>query len=168
MQATYIKCADLAMNVFGYALQKKTPNPPKNKFEDHAIDLTVGDNRTAIRGEICRLVRDCHFTSATDGESMVRALKERISNAETSLEDAAAVSAMAIGAINVVARSYYQNFPKYRPLYEMLDNLAKFCCPGVAQMIGPDLPEEIVDTWPYFARMFSDAKESSLFMWPDV
>ena len=134
MQATYIKGADLAMNVFGYALQKKTPNPPKNQFEDHAIDLTVGDNRTAIRGEICRLVRDCHFTSATDGESMVRALKERISNAETSLEDAAAVSVAAIGAMDVVAASYYQIYPKYRPLYEMLDNLAKLCCPGAAQI----------------------------------
>ena len=66
------------------------------------------------------------------------------------------------------ARVYYEQYPKYRPLYEMVDSLAKTCCTGAAQTVGPDLPPEVVKTWPHFSQIFEEAKQSLTWLWPDV
>ena len=48
----------------------------------------------------------------------------------------------------------------------MVDNLAKTCCSGAAQTIGSDLPPEIVRTWPYFSKIFAEAKSANTWLWP--
>lgn len=62
----------------------------------------------------------------------------------------------------------FEGFPDFKPLLEMVNNLAKIGCPGAAWTIGPALPPEVVTRWPYFARIFEAAKGgSSLIQWPD-
>lgn len=87
---------------------------------------------------------------------------------KSSVTDAAVVCAASINSINGITRVYYQDYPKYKPLYDMVDSLAKTCCSGAAQTIGPNLPVEVVKTWPYFSRIFEDVKRAAVWMWPDV
>jgi hypothetical protein len=67
---------------------------------------------------------------------------------KSSITDAAVASALAINSINGIARIHYEDYPQYQPLYDMVNNLAKTCCSGAAQTIGPNLPVEVVKTWP--------------------
>ena len=106
-------------------------------------------------------------STASLGEWFVMRLAH-LKEMESPLETTALVNAHAIHAIDCIAKVYYEDFPKYRPLLEMVNNLAKSCCPGVAQTIGPNLPPEVTDTWPHFSRIFEDARGSHLLTWPDV
>jgi hypothetical protein len=68
--------------------------------------------------------------------------------------------------MNLIYRLYTDEFPKYKPMAEIVGALAANYCPGAAQMLGPDLPEEVVRTWPRFALLFNDTKASQPILWP--
>ena len=168
IQAEFIKQANGAMNWFGVALRSKKTNPPSEK-EDLALDLTVKENREAIREELVRLIREHGLAGCTEAEiGGDRLLALRKQHEKSPVEDAALCSAVAINSINLITRLYYEDYPKFQPLFEMVDNLAKICCTGAAQTIGEDLPADVVDTWPYFSRIFEEAKRSGTILWPHV
>ncbi len=168
LQAEFIKQATNTVNWFGCALRDKETNP-RAGMEDAAVDLTIQDNRDAIRDELVRLIRQHQLPGCTEAEiSGIRLLPLAMEQSRTPIEDAALCSALAINSINLITRAYYEDYPKHRPLFEMVNNLAKTCCPGAAQTIGPDLPPEVVQTWPYFSRIFAEAKQSNTWSWPDV
>jgi hypothetical protein len=152
--------------LLGYALIYKKTNPPA---EGASLDLTIKENRDAVREELVRLIREYQLSGCTEAEiGSVRLVPIAMVQPKPAVEDAAVCSAIAINSANMITRIYYEQYPKYRPLYEMVDSLAKTCCTGAAQTIGPDLPPDVVRTWPYFSRIFQDAKQSLTWLWPDV
>ena len=156
------------MNWFGIALRFKKTNP-RSGMEDTALDLTIRENREAISKELVRLIREHNLAGCTEGEIACHRLEPlQRQEALSPIEDAALCSVVAINSINLITRLYYDVYPNYRPLLEMVDNLAKICCTGAAQTIGADLPPEVVETWPYFSRIFKEAKASNTLLWPDV
>jgi hypothetical protein len=168
LQAEFIKQANNAVNWFGTALQSKKTSSLTG-MDDSTLDLTVKGNRDAIREGLVHLIREHGLTGCTEGEIGGRRLVPlAMQQTRSPLEDAALCSALAINSINLITRLYYEDYPKYQPLYEMVNNLAKTCCTGAAQTIGADLPPEVVETWPYFSRIFEEAKHSNTFLWPDV
>ncbi len=168
LQAEFIKQANHTLNLFGYALRFKKTIPPAG-MEDAALDLTIKENREGIGDELVDLIREHQLSGCTEAEiGGTRLIPLAMDQSKPPLKDAALCSALAINSINLITRVYYEDYPKYRPLYEMVDNLAKMGCTGAAQTIGPDLPPEVVDTWPYFARIFAEAKQSNTLLWPDV
>lgn len=168
LQAELARQAGQVFNWFGSALRFKKAGPPVG-MEDAALDLTVKENRDAIRNELVRLIREHRLAGCTEREIGGKRLEAVARKWPRSpLEHAALCSALAINSINLITRLYYEQYPKYPPLFEMVDNLAKTCCTGAAQTIGPDLSPEVVATWPYFSRIFEDARQSRFFLWPDV
>lgn len=168
LQGELIKQANNAMNWFGFALRFQKTNPPAG-MEDSAIDLTVKTNRDAIKREIVRLISECGLMGCTEGEiGGKRLLPLAQKPSRLPIEDVALCSALAINSINLISRIYYEDYPKYQPLYDMVNNLAKTCCTGAAQTIGTDLPPEVVKTWPYFSQIFEDTKRSTNILWPEV
>lgn len=163
-QAELLKQARNSTNWFGFALMHKRTNAP----DESSIDLTVEENRIAIRREVVRLIQEYQLMGCTEAEIGGDRLVPLSKDAQANLVGSALVTVLAINSISLISRYYYEKFPRYRPLLEMVNNLAKVCCPGAAQMIGEDLPEEVSQTWPYFARMFSEAKAASLVTWPNV
>lgn len=168
LQAEFMKQANQALVMFGYALEfKKTI--PRDGMEHEALDLTTKKNRDAIRDKLVHLIREHQLSGCTEAEiGGVRLVPLAMKHSKPPIEDAALCSALAINSINGITRAYYEIYPKYQPLFEMVDNLAKTCCTGAAQTIGPDLPLEVVETWPYFSRIFEEAKQADTWLWPDV
>jgi hypothetical protein len=163
-----LKHANGAANVFGLALQLKTTNPAIGK-EDDALDLTVKENRDGIRDELVRIIHEYGLEGCKEAEiGGARLIPIVMDQSKPPITDAAVFSAMAINSINLIARAYYEDYPQYKPLHDMVDNLARTCCTGAAQTIGPDLPSEVVRTWPYFSRIFVEVKSSDIWLWPDV
>lgn len=168
LQAEFIKQANQALGLFGRALETKE-TAPQDGMEDSAFDLTVKKNRDAIREELVRLIREQGLTGCTEGEIGGRRLVSlAMQQTRPPLEDAALCTAIGINSINLITRLYYEDYPDYQPLFEMVNNLAKIGCTGAAQTIGADLPREVVETWPYFSRIFEEAKQSATLLWPDV
>jgi hypothetical protein len=168
LQAELAKQANGARNLLGYALIHKETNPPAG-VEGAALDLTIKENRDAVRDELVRLIREHQLSGCTEAEiGGVRLVPLAMMQPKAPVEDAAVCSAIAINSVNMITRVYYEQYPKYRPLYEMVDSLAKICCTGAAQTVGPDLPPEVVRTWPYFSQIFEEAKQSLTWLWPDV
>ncbi len=168
LEAELLKQGNHAMNWFGYALRFQKSNP-RIGMEDQAVDLTAKQNRDAIRDELVRIIRRHRLSGCSEseinGSRLMPLVKEQ---SRSSIEDAALCSALTITSINFITRLYYQEYPRCRPMFEMVDNLAKICCTGAAQTIGPDLPPEVIETWPYFARIFEDTKRANAWLWPEV
>lgn len=168
LQAEFVKQANHVMNIFGHALKLKTTNPASGK-EDDALDLTVKENRDVILDELVHIVHEYKLEGCKEAEiGGARLIPLVMDESRSAITDAALNSALAINTINLIARAYYQDYPQYEPLFEMVDNLAETCCTGAAQTIGPDLPAEVVRTWPHFSRIFEETKRSDTWLWPDV
>jgi len=168
LQAELVKQANGALNIFGHALQFKTTNPAIGRADD-ALDLTVRENRDAIRDELVRIIHEYGLEGCKEAEiGGARLVPIVMDQSKPLITDAAVGSAVAINSINLIARAYYEDYPRYKPLHDMVDNLARTCCTGAAQTIGSDLPLEVVRTWPYFSRIFAEAKSSDTWLWPDV
>ena len=157
-----------ALNIFGCAVEHRRTNPAKGN-EDAVIDLTLKENRDAIRQKLVHIIHQYGLEGCNETEiGAVRLIPLVKDKSKSPITDAALRGALAINSINFIARTYYEDFPHYRPLYEMMDNLAKTCCAGAAQTIGADLPPDIIRTWPYFSKIFAEAKTANTWLWPDV
>lgn len=167
-QAELVKQANSALQIFGHALQFKETIPAAGA-EDDALDLTTKENRDAIRDELVRIIQEYGLEGCKEAEiGGARLVPLALDQGKPALTDAAVASAVAINSMNLIARTYYEEYPEYQPLHEMVDNLAKLGCTGAAQTIGPDLPPEVVRTWPYFSRIFAEAKRADTWLWPDA
>lgn len=166
LQAELLKQATGAQNIFGIALHRKTTNPAKGQ---DPLDLTIKENRDAIRDELVRVIREYGLEGCREAEiGGARLIPITMDKSKPPITDAAVCGALAINSINLIARTYFEDYPQYKPLHDMVNNLAKTCCTGAAQTIGSDLPSEVVRTWPYFSRIFAEAKNSDTWLWPDV
>ena len=79
LQAQLIKNATNAVNWFRFVLQHKRTNPKKG-MEDSAFDLTIKDNRDAIRGAIVDQIRDHQLAASTGsiGEWLISCLRDAL------------------------------------------------------------------------------------------
>lgn len=165
LQAEFVKRATQACQWFGYVLQFKKI-APRDGMEHEAIDLNIEENRCRVRAKVVDLIGEYQLSTEGDGQRLIEMVKAN--EYAPPIEDAAVATATCISMVNFIAKAYYEDYPKYKPLYEMVDNLAKICCSGAAQILGPELPAEISKAWPYFARIFMDAKRAHIWLWPDV
>jgi hypothetical protein len=165
-----VEAAKTAFTIFRSAIEQKTTSPMKGK--PHAVlQLTCEENRDAIRNELVRIIHDYGLEGCKEEEiSEVRLKPLSLELQQAQSKPVITINALAcaygVNNINWIARSYYEDFPQYKPLYEMVDNLAKTCCTGAAQTIGSNLPPEIVRTWPYFSKIFAEAKNANTWLWP--
>ena len=67
LEAEFVKQANFVLNIFGHALQLKTTNPAEGK-EDETLDLTVKENRDAIRDELVRIIREYRLEGCREAE----------------------------------------------------------------------------------------------------
>jgi hypothetical protein len=140
LEAELAKQASGARNLLGYALTHKKTNPPAG-MEGAALDFTIKENRDAIRDELVRLIREHQLSGCTESEiGGVCLVPLAMTQPKAPVEDAALCSAIVINSVNMITSVYYEQYPNYRPLYEMVDSLAKTCCTGASQTVGPDLP----------------------------
>jgi hypothetical protein len=166
LEATLIKQANFAVVWFGHALRFKSTNPSR-LLNNEQLDLNDAANRTAIREGVVNLINTRALSGDASGQS-TDTIISLLGKSTSVLDDAVACTLMAIHAMNSIARFYYEDFPKYEPLREMLDNLAKTACTGAAQTLGSDLPGEIEQGWPHFSKLFNAAKDAGLLLWPDT
>lgn len=168
--AEFVEAAKTAFTIFRSAIEQKTTSPIKGK--PHAVlQLTCEENRDAIRNELVRIIHDYGLEGCKEeeiGEVRLKPLSLELQQGKYTavITINALACAFGINNINWISRRYYEDFPQYKPLYEMVDNLAKTCCTGAAQTIGSNLPPEIVRTWPYFSKIFAEATNANTWLWP--
>lgn len=166
IQNALMNQANAAMNIFGHALQHKA-TIPQDDNPDSSIDLEVEENRMSISAELSRIVRECGLVGCSEAQIGSTGLMPfATKQPKSAVEDAALCAAVAINSINLIYRLQKDEFPKYKPMAEMVAALGANCCPGAAQMLGPDLPDDVVKTWPQFASLFSEIKASRPVLWP--
>ena len=77
------------------------------------------------------------------------------------VEDDAGFALYIMNGINVMYRRYRELYPKYRPLYEMLNQLAKIVPGGFRVVFGDDLPPQVRKAFPHFSIMFEENRANS-------
>ena len=168
VEAELINHGNHAMRWFDMAVRYKEVRPPADRGGP-ALDLTDRETREAIRAELVRLITTQGLAGCSEREiDGTRLAPLAQQQGRSALQNAALVSALAINSVNLIARLHREDFPRYRPLARMVDDLSRTCCAGAAQTLGGDLPAEVVETWPYFSRLFEETKRSGGSTWPDV
>lgn len=166
LQAELMKQANGALNILGIPLLHGVTNPAQGH---EPLDLKQPETRTAIRDELVRIIQDFGLEGCKELEiGGARLIPLVMDESKSAITDAAVTSALAINSINIISRYYFEEYPEFEPLREMVNELSKTCCAGAAQTFGNDLPIEVIRTWPYFSRIFAQAKNSRLYSWPDV
>ena len=67
LQAEFVEVAKDAFTMFGSAIEHKTTNPLRSKPHE-VLDLTVEENRDAIRAELVRIIHDYGLEGCNEEE----------------------------------------------------------------------------------------------------
>ena len=69
-----------------------------------------------------------------------------------------------INNIDMLARHYYELYPKCKPMFEMINGLVKICPTGFKVVFGDDLPVDIRRVFPHFSIIFEQHRGNSKFL----
>ncbi len=155
MQQMYGRYAVQASQVCMYLFQHNAC-PPKDGEEK--IDLLDESNRKALVDEIVKRIERLDLSSV-DYESRSKNINDMArSDVEKSSEisQTQADAGMLITTLNIIdmlGRHYYQLYPNYKPMFEMINQLAKICPTGMSVVFGDDLPVEVRRAFPNFSSL---------------
>ena len=131
--------------------------PPRDGHEE--IDLTIDENRISLVKEIVENIVKLDLASAGDEEKsqllkdMAQSALTSPSNVTQTQEEAGMILAM-LNVVDMLGRHYYDLYPEYKPLFEMVNQLAKICPTGMQVIFGDDLPVEVRRAFPHFSSLF--------------
>jgi hypothetical protein len=75
--------------------------------------------------------------------------------------------AVNVGRANLLIRAIQESFPNHKQTNEFLNSVVKVACPGVAYVIGDDLPVYLRRAFPKFSSFF-EASRSQSPLFPDA
>lgn len=156
MQQVYVQRATQVTQVCMYLFENRAC-PPKDGEEE--IDLNDEHNRNRLVIEIVGIIENLNLSDA-DGESiseiLIEMARKEINDPDTvSLTQSnAGMLLTVLNMIDMLARHYYQIYPKYKPMLEMINQLAKICPTGMQIVFGDDLPVEVRRVFPHFSSLF--------------
>jgi hypothetical protein len=155
-QEMYGRYAHQASQVCMYLFQYSAC-PPQDGQEK--VDLTIEDNRTTLVEEIVSRI-DLLGIAFVDGEERAEIFRDMaqsdVSNA-SSISVAKSDAGMILTILNIIdmlGRHYYELYPEYKPMLEMINELAKICPTGMQVIFGDDLPVEVRRSFPHFSSLF--------------
>lgn len=131
--------------------------PPQDGAEK--VDLTNEKNRAELVAEIVIRIDQLGLSDAggeDKAQIMMNMAQADLSNADniyTAHADAGMVLSV-LNMIDMLGRHYYELFPDYKPMLEMINQLAKICPTGMQVIFGDDLPVEVRRAFPHFSSLF--------------
>ena len=131
--------------------------PPQDGAEK--INLTNEKSRAELVAEIVGRIDQLGLFDA-DGEHksqiLIDMVQADVSNADN-ISTAQADAGMVLTTLNIIdmlGRHYYELYPEYKPMFEMINQLAKICPKGMQVIFGDDLPVEVRRAFPHFSSLF--------------
>ena len=131
--------------------------PPQDGAEK--VDLTNEKNRAELVAEILAKIDQLGLSDAGGEDKaqiimdMVQADLSNPGSISTAKSDAGMILTT-LNMIDMLGRHYYELFPEYKPMLEMINQLAKICPTGMQVIFGDDLPVEVRRTFPHFSSLF--------------
>ncbi len=165
IEKSYVRYASQITNVSMYLFSHKCC-PPK---DDHAkIDLENEHNRTGLVSAIVSRINalglvDC---SHEDQASILRDMaKDDVENVATTsdTESDAGMILTILNLVDMLVRHQHDLYPEYKPMLEMVNQLAKICPSGMQVIFGDDLPIEVRRTFTHFSSLFEQNRANSNF-----
>ena len=155
-QELYGRYATQASQICMYLFQHNAC-PPQDGAEK--VDLTNEKNRAELVAEIVGRVDQLSLFDA-DGEHKSQILKDMVqadlsdSDSISTAQSDAGMILTTLNVIDMLGRHYYELFPEYKPMFEMINQLAKICPTGMQVIFGDDLPVEVRRAFPHFSSLF--------------
>lgn len=163
LEREMVQQANGIAQVFTY-IERRGAIPARDGCED--LPLDDEDNRVAIVDAVNRIVSENNLTDL-DGRSKTAFFAGKVfefrRNPPSGVDDAAWCIASFMNNTDMISRTYYHEFPNHKPLFEMVNTLAKIVCPGLEQVFGDDLPLEVRRAWPHLSQMFEGYRAN--FAW---
>lgn len=163
MQQSYIEQANKCVKTFMYA-HRFGGFPPLDGHE--VLPLSIKENRDQIVQEIRGLIEkyDLIGTKKQDEEFDLNQAVQRLAldslNHSSDARDSAVIILVTAPIIEMLSKHYYRFFPSYRPMFEMLDNIAKISMPILYTLFDEDMPVEFRQAFPYCSQMFESYRSS--------
>lgn len=156
----YVRQANQITQMFGYCTIKGEFPP-----EEGQTDLSIKNesNRTLIKNEVIRLI-EAYQLKNLSLEVKTQAFEAMIQKPnKKQAEDAAGLIIISLNSLNMIASHYYECFPSYKPLLEMLNNLTKIVMPVLDEVFEGQLPDNLQNLFPRVEGLFKDYKNAMMF-----
>ena len=157
-QREYVRQATFVVQTCLYLFQHHACPPVDGNAK---YDLDDEENRKALGKAIGKRLKSL-MPAIADPSSKMQAVIDMVASdsrlrhqLHQSEQDAGLV-VMVIAGMDMIARHYYELYPKYQPMLEMVNNLAKIGPNGLRIVFGDDLPTEVREQFNYAARLWDD------------
>lgn len=161
MQGAYTGIATKIVQTCFYATKKGYFPPRDGEFI--FFPLNDEESRNIIKYEILKIINNNNLTVLNSEELANFILNLSLNSGESEAKiDIACTVINTILGFNLIAKDYYKFFPKYEPMFKMVDNITKICMPVMDKLFDNNLPTEIREIAPYFSRCFEDYRISTL------
>ncbi len=156
MQKSLGRQAELAARAFMYLYTHRACAPPDGKEK---IDLSIDETRQSLVNSIIARIQSAGLEDANREErsKIINTMaKEDAANQDKisrELLDAGMLITI-MNSVNEITHQYYEVYPDFQPLFELVNNLAKLVPPGLAVIFGDDLPIEIRRSFPRLSVLF--------------
>jgi hypothetical protein len=163
-QQMYGRQAAQASKVCMYLYQHQACPPPDG---GENIDLGNNKNRLLLSNHIVTRIEQLDLASL-DGAGKSQAIMDMVQsdiNKSSSASPSEGDAGLIISILNVIdglARHYYELYPEYKPMFEMINQLAKICPVGMKVIFGDDLPVEVRRSFPHFSSLFEQNRANVL------
>lgn len=125
------------------------------------FDLDNPQNLRLVLDEISRRIEKMKLNYAHDSAKLDVLLdmntRDRSSGASLSqFEQDAGLVLNVLAGTDMITRHYYEVYPKYRPMLDMVNNLAKIVPASLRIVFGEELPSDVKTAFPYASVLFAD------------
>jgi hypothetical protein len=164
-QRQYIEQADRLVESFMYIETYGGIIPKEGK---EPLLLSVEKNRKDITFRLCELIQAHKLNQLNYKYNPIgfnQAVREIIINNANSDDgddalDAAVGILVLFPIIEHISHQYYECYPSYKHLFEMVNNIAKITMPTVFNLFDGNMPPEVRDSFPYVSQMFESYRAS--------
>lgn len=166
MQNWYGQHAAEAAQFFSYMFSEREIMHHKDVS---AVMLNDSNERESVINRINELLEEQQIAEVIDEEKskiITTAVKEYYLSGGVidKYTDAAWGIIVNTNMVDLIARHYYQKYTEYRPMRELLNQLAKVTPLGISTLFGDDLPVKMRRCWPQFSSLFESNRANSGFL----
>lgn len=152
---------------FSYVFQHKMI-PPNDGNIDNSIRLDSDEDSSLLRDRFIELINN-NFLARMAFEEKTQVLNHLAKDIFLSEEpperylDGAVFLLTTLNSADTITRVYYRDYPEYRPLLEMVNQLAKVVVPTLEVIFHNDIPNELRQVFPHVSSLIEQYRANSNF-----
>jgi len=146
----------VAQNFF-YVVQKGQI-PPHQAHERNPITLSSDVDRSALVEKFIEVLNHnkLHHLDTDEKLEAINAIAlDTLGGGKIPerIMDGALFLTTTLSFVDMIARVYYRDYPEHKPLFEMVNQLAKVIPPALDRIFDNDIPKELRETFPHVSSL---------------